>query len=184
MLKAEEGMNVNPYECCPRYETKHFLLRQVQLEDAYELLNCYSDPAAVANMNADFCTSDFYFTTMEQMEDSIRMWQREYAEGNYVRLTVLDRQEDRAAGTIEIFGGEAGVLRIDLATKYEQPEYIEELLRLAMDVLTRDFPMDRLCLKAEHAPVRRRAAAQMGFQPSKDDRSGLGYYEWRVKDEA
>ena len=40
----------NVYEECPVYETESFLLRQVKLEDAQDLLACYSDKENVNNI--------------------------------------------------------------------------------------------------------------------------------------
>lgn len=60
----------NPYQKCPVYETSSFLLRLVQLDDAKDLLACYSDRRAVANMNADCCTSDFYYETLTKCRNA------------------------------------------------------------------------------------------------------------------
>ena len=60
-----------------QYETPHFLLRQVTEEDAPALLRCYSDPAAVARMNADNCMRGFLCETEEDLRAYIRIWQSE-----------------------------------------------------------------------------------------------------------
>ena len=80
----------NPYQKCPVYETSSFLLRLVQLDDAKDLLACYSDRRAVANMNADCCTSDFYYETLTQMQECIRFWLREYQQQAYIRFAIID----------------------------------------------------------------------------------------------
>ena len=105
----------NPYQKCP-----------VQLDDAKDLLACYSDRRAVANMNADCCTSDFYYETLTQMQECIRFWLREYQQQAYIRFAIIDKTVKKAVGTAEIFGGTLGgglsgfgVLRIDLALPYE-----------------------------------------------------------------
>ena len=59
---------MNIYQTCPEYQTETFRLRLVRPEDAEALLDCYSDPDVVSRANADNCTSDFYYTTLEQME--------------------------------------------------------------------------------------------------------------------
>ena len=64
----------NIYEQCPTYETESFVLRLVKLEDAETLLSCYSDKDNVKKFNADFCTSDFYYSTVEEMENCIKFW--------------------------------------------------------------------------------------------------------------
>ena len=69
------------YKHCPEYETPDFRLRLVRLEDAESLLECYSDREAVSKANTDNCTSDFYYTSIEQMEGCIRFWLAEYQKG-------------------------------------------------------------------------------------------------------
>ena len=99
---------MNPYEKCPVYETKHFILRMVTMEDAQDLLCCYSDRKAVVRMNADNCGTDFYFAAPDEMKAYIAIWLQEYTQGAYVRFAVVDRETGRAIGTAEIFGGERG----------------------------------------------------------------------------
>lgn len=171
---------MNPYENCPTYTTERFLLRRVERSDAEVLLTCYADPRAVANMNADCCTSDFHFTTLEQMRDCIDMWLREYDQGRYVRFAVADRRRDRVVGTVEIFGGARGVLRVDLPVEYEDAGMLAELAGLAVNGMARDFPMEALYFKAGTSPARRDAALARGFRPSEGFRPGQGYFEYRM----
>lgn len=77
-------------------------------------------------MNADCCTSDFYYETLTQMQECIRFWLREYQQQAYIRFAIIDKTVKKAVGTAEIFGGTLGgglsgfgVLRIDLALPYE-----------------------------------------------------------------
>lgn len=166
---------MNPYERCPVYLTPRFLLRKVELSDAAALLDCYADLEAVSRMNADNCTSDFHMTTLEEMTDCIRFWLDEYRRGMYVRFAVADRAQDRVIGTVEIFGGERGVLRIDLPTDSEDRQTLGELIELAVRDMIRDFPTDRMLFKVENAPERRAAALSRGFRES----CQTGYMEWR-----
>ena len=173
---------MNPYEECPVYETPSFTLRLVQENDANDLLACYSDPKAVANMNADHCTSDFYYTTHEQMRECIAFWLVEYARGAYVRFSIIAKASGKAVGTVEIFGGEYGVLRIDIATAYETEKYIDEFVTLAMDSFIDDFEIETLVIKAAHTPVRLKVIDKYGFALSQGFRPGAGYYEYRESD--
>ena len=59
-------MKQSIYKQYPQYETKSFKLRLISKEDAESLLECYSDKAAVAKMNDDFCLGSFYYTTIKQ----------------------------------------------------------------------------------------------------------------------
>lgn len=137
-------MNEQIYTECPKYETESFILRLVDMDDAEELLECYSDKLAVDKMNADNCTSNFYFQTVEEMKECISFWLDLYKKQCFVRFSVIEKQTQNAVGTIEIFGGEYGVLRIDLCTKYEEPKYIEELIRIAIYDFVRDFEIQNL----------------------------------------
>lgn len=168
----------NAYNLCPTYETDSFILRLVCMEDADDLLNCYSDKLAVQKMNADFCTSDFYFTTLGEMRGCLRFWLDEYQNGAYVRFAVVDKDSKKAVGTVEIFGGEVGILRIDLATNYEKNNYIEEITVLAISDFIYDFNIGKLVVKAEHTPKRLDVYKKYAFVKSKTFRPGMGYYEY------
>ncbi len=171
---------MNPYETCPEYETASFQLRLVSVSDAEDLLVCYSDPAVAKRVNADNCTSDFHYTTLEQMKDCIEFWLREYEEQRYVRFSVISKNTGRAVGTLEIFGGEDGVLRIDLADEYEKDYYIEELLKLTVSKLIFDFNAVNLKIKVSNTPSRVNVLERLGFVSSESLEPGTGYYE-RVK---
>lgn len=154
----------DPYEIYPSYETEHFLLRQAELSDAKSLLRCYSDPRAVKRMNADNCTSDFFFTTVEEVRSCIRFWQREYADRRYIRPAVVEKESGEPVGTLEIFGGDCGVLRVDLCFEFEREEYLAELYTLAVQRFFEDFPMEAMMTKAvPEAKERVRALRRLGF---------------------
>lgn len=160
-----------------RYETEHFLLRQATLEDAPALLKCYGDPAAVALMNDDNCSRGFYCQTLADMETYIRIWQSE----DYARPAVLDKETGEPIGTLEIFGGETGVLRVDLCSACEQEPILQELYHLAATAFTKDFPMRALVTKAPPAAAaRRRVLAAMGFQGPEPFRGYPDYYRLPV----
>lgn len=166
------------YETCPVYETDSFLLRKVLLEDAKALLACYSDPAAVAKMNADCCTSDFYYTSLAQMEDCIRFWLQSYQDHAFVRFSIVPKGYDSPVGTVEIFGGEWGVLRIDIAAAYDKEPYIEEFIRLARTHFMQDFEISSLKIKTANTPERISLLEKYGFVPSKTFRPQCGYHEY------
>ena len=170
----------NVYEECPVYETESFLLRQVKLEDAQDLLACYADKENVSKLNADCCTSDFYYTTLEQMEECIRFWLREYEKHYYVRFAIVPKAVGRAIGTVEIFGGEAGVLRIDLAAEYNTEQSYKELLTLAKEQLAEDFGVGSIKIKSSNIPERVTWLEQLGFVKSESFRPEFGYHEWDV----
>ena len=156
-----------------QYETPHFLLRQVTEEDAPALLRCYSDPAAVARMNADNCMRGFLCETEEDLRAYIRIWQSE----DYARPAIICKETGEPVGTLEIFGGETGVLRVDLRTDYEIPEVLRELYTLAVECFPRDFPMEAMVTKApDGAPHRRAALRELGFSGPASFRGYPDYY--------
>lgn len=168
---------MNIYENCPVYETNSFRLRLVRPEDARALLVCYSDPAAVSKINSDHCTSDFYYRSVEEMEECIAFWLKEYGERKYVRFALIPRDSGSPVGTMEVFGGDFGVLRMDIAAAYDREAYIEELLRLAVLRLIRDFQIKSLKIKSSNTPERIPLLKKYGFVPSETFYPELGYYE-------
>lgn len=174
---------LNIYEHCPIYETESFVLRLVRLEDAEALLTCYSDKEMVSQMNSDYCTSDFFYTTKEEMEQCIRFWLEEYEKKYYVRFAVIPKAENQAVGTVEILGGEAGVLRIDLAKEYETEKTIIEIVKLAIHTFSEDFRIESIKIKTANTPERIKWLEALGFVVSKNFRPELGYHEFDISNE-
>lgn len=147
------------------YRTEHFLLRPVQPEDAPDLLACYSDPAAVALMNADHCTDDFFYATLARMREAIAFWLSPSEAALYDRLSILAAPGGRAVGTVEVCYGH-GMLCIDLAAAWERADCLAELLRLACERFYEDFDTRELITKAIPAAQARCAALiAAGFAP-------------------
>lgn len=163
----------DPYRCCPVLETPHFTLRLVAESDAGDLLACYSDPKARALFNGENCTSDFCYDTPEEMAACIRFWLEEYAQRKYVRFAVVDRGTGRAVGTVEMFGDkgllagrDGGLLRIDLASPYETPGCLGELLSLAGEHFYRLFGVSRIATQGlPGAEARLAALRAAGYVP-------------------
>jgi RimJ/RimL family protein N-acetyltransferase len=147
---------IDPFIHCPVFNTENFILRRTSLEDAGDLLLCYSDKAAVPYFNSDNCETDFYFQTLDEMQGYINVWDREYSERVYVRFTVIDRKTKRAVGTMEFCPwsksvegyGKLAVLRIDLASGYETEPVITEILQLVSDYLCDLFDVENIFTKA------------------------------------
>jgi len=142
---------LDPYDVCPVYESSEFILRLVSPEDAEDLLLCYSNPEAQAIFNSDNCTSDFCFSSLDDMKRIIDVWLDEFKERRYIRLSIIDKQNDTAVGTIEIFGSDRyhklGILRIDIHPRYENQEHLGELLSLSDNFFT-VFDLHRIACKA------------------------------------
>jgi len=138
---------MNVYENCPSYETEHFILRLISSDDAADLLECYSDPKAQGFFNADRCTSDFRYSTLEEMQNCIEDWLYAYQNGYFVRFSIMDKTKFKAVGTVEIFGGTYGVLRIDIRSDYEDESYLSELIQTA-NAFFDDFDCKKIVSKA------------------------------------
>ncbi len=108
----------NTYDVCPTYESKRFILRQVSPYDTANLLLCYSNPEAQAIFNSDRCTSDFCYSSLDEMKRCIDGWLDAYKKKHFVRFSIIDKQKDKAVGTVEIFGSDENyghsVLRVDI----------------------------------------------------------------------
>lgn len=144
----------DPYEKCPTYESTHFLLRLVSMNDAEDLLLCYHDPKAQPFFNSDKCTSDFLYDTLDEMNACIEGWLYAYKVRAFIRYAIIDKQTSKAIGTIEIFGGDRkgprsdrGVLRIDIRSEYENKEALAELLTMT-DLFFYDFNTEMFVTKA------------------------------------
>lgn len=172
----------NPYDVPPVYESKQFLLRLVSQEDAADLLTCYSNPEAQKIFNADTCTSDFCYSSLHEMKACIDEWLDAYNQRQYVRLSIIDRQNQKAVGTVEIFASDKyqglGILRIDIHPQYEDKEHLGVLLRVA-DSFFHDFGCHSIVSKAiPDAKERILALTKQGytFYPANSEWDRKEYY--------
>lgn len=141
------------YENCPNFESARFQLRLVELSDAWDLLECYSDKNAVKLFNSDNCTSNFYFTNIKDMEDSIKFWLSAYKDRAFIRFSIIDFFTGKAIGTIEIFNKtvenkNSGILRLDLKSEYEKDSYINDLMHLINTEIKDSFSLESIITKA------------------------------------
>jgi len=180
---------LNPYNNCPTYETGRFIIRLVQEGDAQDLLACYADPQSAPFFNSDNCTSNFVFTTLEEMSACIGFWLGEYARGGYVRFSIVDRLRQAAVGTIECFArpgssdnyGRTGMLRIDLASAYETADAIAEIL-VVVDAYFFDlFGVQSMITKSIPAARERTAALQRARYQLLDDQTIIHFADYWVK---
>ncbi|HEX9062979.1 MAG TPA: N-acetyltransferase, partial [Clostridia bacterium] len=122
----------NVYEVCPTLQNDYITLKQTTLNDAEELLKCYSDIKAVPFFNSDNCHGDdFHYTSLERMKQAIEFWNYSYNNRHFVRWTIILNSTNEIIGTIEMFHRIAeddfnhyGVLRIDLQSKFENQKVI------------------------------------------------------------
>ncbi len=164
----------NIYEECTIYKNKFITLRQTNMEDAEELLNCYSDKKAVPFFNSDNCNGDnFHYTTIERMKEAIGFWNFSYENKYFVRWTVILNETKTKAGTIEMFHRVAddefnhyGLLRIDLQSKYETQAIIESILEIVNENFYKAFDVEAILTKAVPAAAERISALiKSEYQP-------------------
>jgi hypothetical protein len=164
----------NIYEECPIYKNKLITLRQTNMEDAQELLKCYSDKKAVPFFNSDNCNGDnFHYTTIERMKQAIDFWDFSYKNKYFVRWTVILNDTKVKIGTIEMFHRIAedefnryGVLRIDLQSNYETQLIINEIIEIVNENFYKTFDVKAILTKAIPDAVERiDSLVQGGYQP-------------------
>lgn len=163
----------NPYQSCPAFETAHFSIRRVAETDAGDLLVCYGDPRARRLFNTDNCPPG-QFDHPEWVRELVRGWiEHDYANGDFIRFAIVDRQTHQAVGTIEIYDRKCqqsdrttGMLRIDIAPAYEQAALLSELLDVSCDIFFNIFHTEIILHQAIPEATERIAALRAGgFAP-------------------
>jgi len=161
------------YEVCPMYKKNMITLRQTRMDDAVELLKCYSDEKAVPFFNSDNCHGDdFHYSTLERMKQAIEFWDFSYKNKYFVRWTVLF--ENNIIGTVEMFHRIAddefnhyGILRIDLQSKYETKLVLDNILEIANENYYKAFNVHAILTKAIPEATKRIASLlHNGYQPT------------------
>ncbi|MDF9842282.1 MULTISPECIES: GNAT family N-acetyltransferase [unclassified Paenibacillus] len=180
----------DPYTSCPVYETGSFSLRLVRMDDAADLLRCYSDPESIPLFNSDNCLYGFSMNTLEEMGRCIEAWLAEFRARGFVRFSIVEQTSERVIGTVEFFTrklgqgdekGEAGILRLDLASEYEQSGVLSEMIELVEQQFPQHFTFSGLLTKAVKQAVQRVAVLQkLGYH--KLERSEeLPYEDYYIK---
>ena len=179
------------YVTCPELETDGFILRLVQPDDAQELLSCYADLKTCAMLNKDENLRPFPHQTVEEMRAYIAFWLACYHARDFVRWTVRDKASSRAVGTVEMFcspdelAGRVGwgVLRIDLASSYENADAIGQLLALSTGSFYELFGANRMVsLATPDRPARIAALKAAGFASFAWNAPGRAHYWVRDAD--
>ncbi len=172
---------MNPYLQCPVVDTQHFTLRLICQADSDELFDCYHDQMAVALMNDDNCDFGFYVECKEQMAQTVRYWLDFYRQQCFIRFAIVDKATGKVVGTVEGFGGETGVLRLDIASAYEQAAYLSELFVFAKENFQEFFGNEALVTKAvPQATQRREALQQDGWEFIDTFRIYRDYYKIKL----
>lgn len=164
------------YKECPDFETEHFHIRLVQLEDAESLVGCYSDSKSQELFNADNCIGDFRIQTINSMRECLSAWLKAYEQEEFIRFAIVDKTLHKAVGTIEMFGGDIGILRIDIMSSYEEELYLNEIVDTCIKNFYNLFSVKIIATKAiEKAQNRIKVLCEEGFCLS-DFRGREHYY--------
>ena len=89
-MEVDKKMGIDVYEQIPVMESEKFLLREIEDGDAEDLLKVYSDKDAVPLFNSDNCVNGFYYTSIEEMKDTIAFWKREYQKLILMKKLIID----------------------------------------------------------------------------------------------
>lgn len=168
---------MNIYKTFPEVKNESFLLRLVRQEDCEDLLKVYSDVKSAPLFNGDNCNGDdFYYTTLERMQQAMSFWIWSYENGWFVRLSIVDIAAGCAVGTIELCyrdTEDTGVLRLDLRSDYENEADISQILSLIVERAYDWVGCSRLITKARPiAGERIKALTAFGFIPADAPLSG------------
>ncbi len=164
----------DPYDKCPILETELFTFQLVQMEDAEDLFECYSDLRRTEIFTADKYIRDFRYQKLEDMKECIRFWLEEYHNRVYIRFSILCKKTNRAIGTIEMFNASGhlagsdtlGILRLDLAPQYEKQTYIEKILELGISSFYGLWSVKHIVILAiPSAKERISALEELDFEP-------------------
>ena len=176
------------YEEVPVFENEKYLLRFVANDDANDLLEVYSDKNAIPFFNSDNCHGDnFYYPTLERMSEAIHFWIDSYKNKWFVRWTIIQKQNNKAIGTIELFNREgndyfnhAGVLRLDLKSDFEQSGIIEQILKEIIEPAFKLFDTNKIITKIPlYAIERKTAFEKLGFKKSEELLIGIDNFAYR-----
>lgn len=145
----------NVYKNCPAFENNRFLLRFSQLDDAKDLVSVYRDKNALPFFNSDNCHGDnFYYTSVERMRQAIGFWLRSYSSKWFVRWTIIDKEKQKAIGTVEVPHrianddfNHVGVLRLDLKSEYETSGEIFTIMNLIVPPAFDLFECEKIITK-------------------------------------
>lgn len=92
------------------------------------------------------------------MSETLKYWIKFYNQKYFIRFSIVDKKTSTAVGTIEGFGGDIGVLRLDICSDYEKEEYLSELLQYPKDNFKEFFGNKKLVTKAISEACERRNA--------------------------
>lgn len=165
------------YDNCPVLFGRYFRLEYSDLSHCDDLLKVYSDLKSLPLFNSDNCGNDnFYYKTPERMKEAIEYWHWEYSRKGFVRMSIIDNENDISVGTVEMFCRVAddyftdtNLLRIDLRSDFEKEEYIYDILSVVIVSQKELFNCNSVTTKAIPVAAERiKALNRAGFRLSEE----------------
>lgn len=155
----------NPFEKCPEFETDNFLINKTKIEDAVDLFEVYSDLKTKAHINTD--QSDVcLLESFEGVQSVIKRWEKAYNDRDYIRWTIVSKDNMKCVGTIELaptpkdlkfFDGlcRSGILRVDLLSTYETEAVFSEIYAISNTEIIELFGIEKLITKGNLKEINR-----------------------------
>ena len=168
---------IDIYQKCPILENADFLLRLVQEDDAKDLIEVYGDKKALPYFNSDNCDGDnFYYPTQERMHEAIKFWLWSYSNQAFVRFSIIDKKDNKAIGTIELFNRKStdyfnncGLLRLDVRADLENQNSLYDIMSIIIEPTYQLFDCSMIATKAPIYAIDRKVAIEkIGFQKTKE----------------
>lgn len=179
-----------PFIQCPQYQSKHFLIRKMEMGDAPALFACYSDKEAAKFFNGDACGDDFYYTNYEKFLDCIKFWESRYEVADFVRFSVVEKEMRKAVGMVEICPSKKysvdekwiGILRIDMKSEYEYA--YEEILLCLLQNIYKDFGVEAVLTKAQECAEHRKQVLKAHQFVFAMDECNISYKDYYIRYES
>ena len=183
------------YEKCPVLENDNFIVRLLEENDVDDLFTVYSDKLALPFFNSDNCNgSNFYCEKKDYMKSAIKYWLIEYYENRgFVRFAIVDKKDEKAIGTIEMFKRESkdyyndcGIMRLDVRSDYENTKVLYEILSLIVVPFYNWFECSNIATKAAiYAVDRIEALKKMNFikspEPIVGQHQNMIYHDYWIR---
>lgn len=162
----------NPFEVCPEYETKNYLITKIKIEDAEDLFEVYSDSTTRKHMNNDNCGGEWPCSSLEVVQRGIKSWENEYDDKYYIRWTITQKSNLKSIGTMELapapgrlrfFDGvcNTGILRLDIKSELETTEVFSEIYSMTNIEMIDYFGIEKIITKGNPEEVERVKGLEM-----------------------
>lgn len=179
--------NEEPFFQCPEYNSEHFFIRKMKMEDGPDLFACYSDKEAAKYFNGDCCNDDFYYTDYEKFLNCMEFWESRYEIHDFVRFSVVEKETGTVIGMVEVCPSQKysvddqwmGILRIDLRSQYEA--FYDEVLQVMIEHLYDDFGVSALLTKAQEEAKERRGVLRKYHFVSAMDECNISFRDYFLR---